>query len=83
MSKKLGTRHRAAIGLSELTDAFSLVISEESGKISVVRPKKISTVENIEDLRNQLLKNLQYQYDHGHNLIKSFSELLFGKYGEK
>ena len=83
ISKKLGTRHRAAIGLSELTDAFSLVISEESGKISIVRPKRISNIENMEDLRNQLLKNLKYQYDHGYSLIKSISELLFGKYGEK
>ena len=54
-----------------------------SGEISIVRSKKISTIENMEDLRNQLLKNLKYQYDHGHSLIKSISELLFGKYGEK
>jgi uncharacterized protein (TIGR00159 family) len=83
ISKKMGTRHRAAIGLSELTDAFSVVVSEETGKISIVRPKKISNTENLEDLRNQLLKNLQYRHDHTHNLIKSIYELLFGKYGEK
>src|SRR5207244_11248390 len=35
LSQQLGTRHRAAIGITEETDCFSIVVSEETGRISV------------------------------------------------
>jgi len=42
ISPRLGTRHRAAIGLTELVDAVVVVVSEESGKISVVISGKMT-----------------------------------------
>ncbi|MCC7538467.1 MAG: TIGR00159 family protein [Deltaproteobacteria bacterium] len=42
VSKTLGTRHRAAIGLTEETDAVAIVVSEEEGKISLVREGRIT-----------------------------------------
>ncbi|MCC6933680.1 MAG: TIGR00159 family protein [Deltaproteobacteria bacterium] len=50
ISKRFGTRHRAAIGLSEHSDAITVVISEETGSISMIREGKI-----IKDLNEKTL----------------------------
>ena len=52
----LGTRHRAAIGASEMGDAFAVVISEERGTISIALNGCLYVMENGEDLRS----NIQY-----------------------
>ncbi|MBI3735004.1 TIGR00159 family protein [Candidatus Sumerlaeota bacterium] len=58
LSKDLGTRHRAAIGLTEETDAVVVVVSEESGTISVAADGKMERFLQPDDLRKRLEKEL-------------------------
>ncbi len=58
VSKTLGTRHRAAIGLTEETDAIVVVISEEEGAISMVREGRITRDVDAGTLRSTLQRLL-------------------------
>ena len=42
ISKELGTRHRAAVGISEITDSFTIVVSEQTGAVSVAQIGELS-----------------------------------------
>ncbi len=54
LSWQYGTRHRAAIGMSELSDATCLVVSEETGNISIAQGGKLIPINNLEELRAEL-----------------------------
>jgi len=51
---RLGTRHSAALGITERTDALSLVVSEEEGSISVAEQGRIKNLKDIAQLNNTL-----------------------------
>ena len=55
LPNRYGARHRAAIGISEITDSVTIVISEETGNISIAESGKIRGVD-IKELRDYLLR---------------------------
>ncbi len=59
--KELGTRHRAAVGISEVTDALTVVISEETGEVSITKNNELLRNMDQNDylkfLRNELIKD--------------------------
>lgn len=54
ISKELGTRHRAGIGVTERSDSLALIVSEENGSISIAENGEISRYLDIETLENIL-----------------------------
>ncbi len=57
-ARKLGTRHRAAIGISKETDSIVIVVSEETGKISIAKDGTLIADVNEEVLKKVLIKNI-------------------------
>ena len=52
----MGTRHRAAIGISEITDSWTIVVSEETGQVSLVAEGQIQHIDAENILREKLIK---------------------------
>jgi diadenylate cyclase len=55
IGKNLGTRHRAGVGLSEVSDAFVIIVSEETGAISVARNGTLRRFLDLKTLEKMLL----------------------------
>ncbi|HWT27141.1 MAG TPA: diadenylate cyclase CdaA [Mobilitalea sp.] len=55
LSKDLGTRHRAGIGISEVTDSLTIIVSEETGKVSIAKGGKLIRNVDADYLRTKLV----------------------------
>jgi len=81
ISKDLGTRHRAAIGISEVSDSITIVVSEETGRVSVAIGGNLIKVKDKEGLKRELSVLLEDRKEDKN--ISLLSKLLKGRGNDK
>ena len=69
ISKDLGTRHRAAVGISEVSDSLTVVVSEETGRVSVAENGSLSHIKDSDELK-KVLSRLTEQKETGGKRFK-------------
>ena len=68
LSKELGTRHRAGVGISEITDSLTIIVSEETGKICVAYEGELERNLDADSLRDRMHKILNNPVEEHKNL---------------
>ena len=76
LSKELGTRHRAGVGISEVTDSMTVIVSEETGRVSVAYEGKLTRNVDMEELREQLkiIQGKTYEEKKSFRILKRKAE---------
>lgn len=69
-SKELGTRHRAGIGVSEVADCISIIVSEETGKISVAQNGELKRAITVQELKKIIMREFKNTDDNENNVQK-------------